>query len=307
MSSSIRALAVAAAILTVIPVAAAAVTAPGASTTSATLRWGEDGHRMVGRAAADHLPASMPAFFRQAAAQLSYLNPDPDRWRLFREDTTLTSAMSYFSPDHYVDMELVPAGALAAPDRYAFSDSLHTVGQRLATVGALPYRIYELTDRLRREFSLWRHAPDSATRAWIEQRIINDAGILGHYIADGANPHHTTVHHNGWVGDNPHGYTTDRTFHSRFESEYVRSHITLADFTDRVARVPHTVTPLQDSVVVYLERSRAELDRLYQLDAREPFGEATTGADHREFTADRLAAGATMLRNVWFTAWVTSR
>lgn len=263
---------------------------------------------MIGRAAADHLPASMPAFFRDAAAQLSYLNPDPDRWKPSRGDTTLAQAMApYFAADHYVDMELVPEGALAAPDRYAFADSLHSVGQGLATVGALPYRILELTDRLRREFSLWRHAPDSATRSWIEQRIINDAGILGHYVADAANPHHTTVHHNGWVGENPHGYTTDRTFHGRFESEYVRTHMKLGDFTALVERVPHAVTPLQDSVVAYLERSRGELERLYELDAQEPFGAATTGSAHREFAAERLAAGATMLRDVWFTAWVTSR
>jgi len=262
---------------------------------------------MIGRAAADHLPASMPGFFRQAAAQLSYLNPDPDRWRLLREDTTLTSAMSYFAPDHYLDMELVPDGALAAPDRYAFSDSLHAVGQGLGTVGALPYRIMELTDRLRREFSLWRHAPDSATRVWIEQRIINDAGILGHYVADAANPHHTTVHHNGWVGENIHGYVTEPNFHSRFESVYVRSHIELADFSDRVTPIPHVVTPLQDSVVAYLGQSRSELERLYELDTRESFGDTTSAADHKEFAVDRLAAGATMLRNIWFTAWVTSR
>ena len=33
-------------------------------------------------------------------------------------------------------------------------------------------------------------------------------GVMGHYVGDCAQPLHTTKHHNGWVGENPHGYTT---------------------------------------------------------------------------------------------------
>jgi hypothetical protein len=40
--------------------------------------WGEVGHRLIGSAAASALPADTPAFFRDAADQLSYLNPEPD-------------------------------------------------------------------------------------------------------------------------------------------------------------------------------------------------------------------------------------
>lgn len=290
-----------------IVVAALAAAAPAAQARLA-VRWGEEGHTMIGRVAAEKLPASMPAFFRAAAPQLAYLNPEPDRWRASREDTTLAGAMGpYYAYEHFVDLELVSAGAMAARDRNAFADSLRAAGQNPAVVGALPFRVLELTDRLRREFSLWRHAPDSATRSFIEQRIINDAGILGHYVSDAANPHHTTIHHNGWVGDNPKGYTTDRTFHGRFESEYVRTHIAMADFAGLVPPVPHTVVPLQDSLRAYLDRSHGQLDRLYTLDKQEPFGAATTGADHKQFTAERMADGARMLRDIWFTAWVTSR
>jgi hypothetical protein len=41
---------------------------------------------------------------------------------------------------------------------------------------------------------MWRAEKDSNKRKWIEQRIINDAGIPGHYVIDVANPHHTTIH-----------------------------------------------------------------------------------------------------------------
>ena len=39
-------------------------------------------------------------------------------------------------------------------------------------------------------------------------------GVMGHYVGDGSQPLHTTVHFNGWVGDNPKGYTTKQTFHA---------------------------------------------------------------------------------------------
>lgn len=294
-------------VVSVLTAAALAAAAPSAQARLA-IRWGEEGHIMIGRVAADRLPASMPAFFRQAAPQLAYLNPEPDRWRQSRDDTTMAGAMGpYYAYEHYVDLELTSPGALAARDRNAFADSLRAAGQDPAVVGALPFRVLELTDRLRRGFSLWRHAPDSATRAWVEQRIINDAGILGHYVADAANPHHTSIHHNGWVGDNPKGYTTDRTMHGRFESEYVRTHVTMADFAPLVPPAPHMIVPLQDSLRAYLDRSHGQLDRLYTLEKQEPWGAATVGADHKRFAVERMADGAGMLRDIWFTAWVTSR
>ena len=66
----------------------------------------------------------------------------------------------------------------------------------------------------------------------------DDAGNLGHYVADGSNPHHTTTHHNGWVGDNPNGYTTDNRFHGRFESVFVQAHLKAGDVTANRSHAP---------------------------------------------------------------------
>jgi len=271
----------------------------------AVVFWGDHGHRLVASAAAAKLPATMPAFFRKAGPQLSYLNPEPDRWR-DRVESALDPAMNgaYWS-EHFIDLELVPGGALLAPNRYAYLDSVKAAGVK-ENPGLLPYQILELTQRLRVEFRLWRAAKTPQTRAWIEARIINDAGILGHYVADGSNPHHTTVHHNGWVGDNPNGYTTERNFHSRFESIYVETHMKLPEVT-ALMKSPVTLrAPVRDSVLTYLNRSHAELERLYQIDARARFDSNTTAAENRQFTAERLAAGAEMLRDLWWTAWETS-
>jgi len=266
--------------------------------------WGEVGHRLIGSAAAAALPAEMPEFFRAAADQLSYLNPEPDRWRS-RAERTLDPAMdAATAPEHYIDMERVPAGALDARDRFAYLDSLRAHNVDAAGAGLLPFRILELSQRLREEFRLWRAATDARTKGWIEARIINDAGILGHYVADGSNPHHTTIHFDGWVGDNPNGYTAARGFHARFESLFVQTHFAAGDLN--VEESPRVFPSLRQSIQEYLRESNKLVPRLYDLDKHASFDSTTTDADDKKFAAERLAAGARMLRDIWWTAWITS-
>ena len=273
--------------------------APGA-------RWGEHGHRLVGRAAADALPEAMPAFFRDAAAQLEYLNPEPDRWR-DRAERDLDPAMdAAHAPEHYVDLEMVPAGALDAPDRFAFADSLAAHGEVAKNAGVLPYQILELTQRLRVGFRTWRAAETDAERAYAEARILNDAGILGHYVADASNPHHTTIHYNGWVGEDGRFATLERGFHGRFESAYVETHVELPEVEAALTAPARDLGPLRAPVWAYVMGTHELVERLYELDEAESFGPDTQGADHRAFAVGRLAAGAAMLRDLWWTAWVTS-
>ncbi|MEO6779088.1 MAG: nuclease [Gemmatimonadaceae bacterium] len=272
--------------------------------------WGERGHYLTGQAAAAKLPEAMPAFFRAAAAQLAYLNPDPDRWR-DRAESALDPALDQASAaDHFIDMEQVPpdrlAAALAAPNRYAYADTLRAAGVEPAKFGFLPFRILELSQRLREEFRLYRAAPNDQTRTWVEARIINDAGLLGHYVADGSNPAHTTVNFNGWTGPNPNGYATDRRFHSRFESAYVQTHIGIDDVLPGINPTATSVGDLRPAIIAYLHRTNAEVEQLYRLDKAAPFDVNTTAPANKQFTAARLAAGAEMLRDLWWTAWITS-
>ena len=65
------------------------------------VRWGDHGHRLVGRAAADAVPDEMPDFFRAAVLQLEYLNPEPDRWR-DRTERDLDEALNAArAPEHF--------------------------------------------------------------------------------------------------------------------------------------------------------------------------------------------------------------
>jgi hypothetical protein len=270
--------------------------------------WGADGHEMVGRVAAEALPPEMPEFFRDAVAQLSYLNPEPDRWKE-RVERDLDPAMNAkYGPEHYVNFEGVPATFFHAPNRYAYFDSLYAAGMDIPGPGLLTFTMLELTQRLRSGFRLWRAAEDDEQRAFIEARILNDAGILGHYVADGSNPHHTTVHHNGWASgyDNPHGFTTDRRFHWRFESLFVRTNVRVQDVRERATGDPTVFSDVRLAVLDFLRTSNGYVDTLYRLEQEEEFGTHTASSAHHDFASYQLARGADMLRDLWWTAWVTS-
>jgi hypothetical protein len=271
--------------------------------------WGEVGHWITGEAAAREMPPSTPAFFRNASHQLAYLNPEPDRWRNRAERTLDPALEGATAPDHFIDIEMatppVLTAALNASDRYGYLDTLAAAGVKGVVMGLLPFRMLELSQRLREDFRQWRVAPDS-TKPWVEARIIDDAGILGHYVADGSNPAHTTIHYNGWAGPNPNGYATDKRFHSRFESAYVGANIKLADVVSQLDTTARVFPDFRTAIVAYLHETNAQVERLYQLDKAHPFDANTTAPEDKAFTVERLAAGARMLRDIWWTAWVTS-
>ncbi len=278
-------------------------------TGEAPRRWGEEGHQMAARAAVETLPPDVPAFFRGAAEQLVYLDPEPDRWRE-RSQVEMAQAYAY---DHYLDLERVPPGALAEPDRFAFLRRLWVAGieRPEQSVGLLPYRIVELYQRLVTEWRLWREAPDARRRAWVEQRIVNDAGILGHYVTDAANPQHTTIHFNGWDDDtaNPGRYTLDRGFHARFEAAFVGRHVgypTVREHAEQ--RAPTSVSgSARQEVLRYIQASNAQVDTLYRLERDVGFDlDAPAAPAAIDFAADRLGAGAAMLRDLWWSAWLES-
>ena len=271
--------------------------------------WGFVGHEMAARAAAAALPADMPAFFRDAGAQLVHLNPEPDRWRV-RDQREMDQAFAY---DHYIDLENVPDGALDAPDRYVFIRMLYEaeLERPERDAGFLPYRIVELYQRTVSGWRRWRSEEDPARRSWIAQRIVNDAGILGHYVTDASQPHHTTIHFNGWDGDtpNPEGYTRDFEFHARFEHFFVEAHVTY-DAVVRNARSgppPSVAGSAREAVIAHILAAHDQVEQLYRLDRDVGFDpEKPADPAARDFAAKRMASGADMLATLWWSAWLES-
>ncbi len=270
-------------------------------------RWGSDGHRMATRAAHAVLPPGMPDFFLEGGPQLEYLSPEPDRWR----NGDLREMDEAWKYDHYIDLENVPPGALDESDRFEFLEALFAaeIERPQQFVGFLPFRILELYQRLVSGFARWRLEDPGPDRDWIEARILNDAGIIGHYVVDAAQPHHTTIHFNGWAegAPNPRGFTNDREFHSRFESGFVRAHLSFDDLPPRMPGSPIHLGDVRNAIWEHVKASNALVERLYELEKEHGFDpEQRPHPEAREFVIERLAAGAEMLAAIWWTAWIES-
>jgi hypothetical protein len=270
--------------------------------------WGEKGHLLVNEAATLSLPNDMPAFFYQAFPQLVWLGPDPDRWRGAGEAEDAVNA-----PDHFLDYEYVSKVQLPR-DRYRFIDlmqksgTLKRYGIYSSTAGFTPYRIAEMSERLTGEWRLWRAAPaGSADRAAVEHDIIRDAGVLGHYVADASQPLHATINYNGWILPNPEGYANDCTIHARFESNFVSRAIALGDVLPKVDAAPTFRPDYFKTAMEMLATSNKQVELLYRIDKEGGFAlfgpVPRSGAD---YVSTRIAAGASMLRDFWWSTWKAS-
>ncbi len=276
----------------------------------ATFAWGNEGHTYINRVAAQKIPATMPRFLRRAVIEIAYLGPEPDRWRNPAE-FALKSAQE---PDHFIDLERVAWLDPLPRGRYEFYRKLYE--KRAATtdhpddylperVGLQPYITMEVYGRLKAAFREYRQqlAAHQPTQA-VQQAIIFYAGWLGHYVADGSQPLHTTIQYNGWVGPNPNGYTTQHGIHSQFETEYVSANIKAADLAGFVNAPSKLTDPFTD-YLAYLNESHGLVENVYSLDKAGGFAAKGTPAAF-DFTTHRLAAGSQMLLNLWYTAWIES-
>lgn len=265
--------------------------------------WGEEGHRYINRVAAEHLPEDMPAFFRNAGPRLSFLGPEPDRWRDGRE---LFKALGEVNgPDHFVDIDK-PENFEALPnDRYQYEEWLRAQGKDPKVIGFLPYSILEGFQKVEVLFRMWRDKQHEAERDQIEQNIVYYAGVLGHYVADGSQPLHATVHFNGWsTSSNPRLFTREG-LHGRFESEFVKANIKPEDFTGSVKTAARLQDPFAD-IVRYLIDSCNRTPELYRLEKIARWDASNRNAESKKFVTERLAAGSQMLANLWYTAWLGS-
>ena len=259
---------------------------------------------MINHLAATALPADVPAFLRSPAAvdEITYLGPEPDRWRSPAEPE-LGAAQS---PEHFIDLELTDKFAPLPHRRFDFLAEVYAAHEDPAKIGLQPWEADEVWERLKSAMRDYRNLKAAGKDTMpVEQAIIFYAGWLGHYVGDGSQPLHTTVQYNGWVGPNPHGYTTDHHIHSQFESEFVSANIHLADVQAKMTPVKAIDGDMFDAYMVYLHKTHSYVDEVYQLYKEGGFDGAGTPAS-RAFTAERLADGASMLSDMIYSAWLDS-
>jgi hypothetical protein len=96
--------------------------------------WGSDGHMYVNRVAVEKLPQDVPAFLRGAVAELTYLGPEPDRWR-DNSDPSLKSAQEPDQKGGQIDGHIAyiayPNGAEVS---FSYSGGVNNVEESCAGV-----------------------------------------------------------------------------------------------------------------------------------------------------------------------------
>ncbi len=80
-----------------------------------------------------------------------------------------------------------------------------------------------------------------------------------------AQPLHTTIQYNGWVGPNPNGYTTEHHIHGQFESDYVAANISAKDFA-RLVKSPERLDDPFARYIAYLKQSNGLVENVYALE-----------------------------------------
>jgi TonB family protein len=276
--------------------------------------WGSKGHKMISRLAAESLPADVPAFLKtpEAVNEIEYLGPEPDRWRS-RAEPELSAEQG---PDHFIDMELADLIGPLPRRRYDFIAALYAYvaahpdqaqAMRPERVGFQPYIAEEVWERLKsalRDYRTLSAQPGADTKP-VEAAILFYAGWLGHYVGDGSQPLHVTVNYDGWVGkDNPNGYTTEHGIHSKFETAFVDAAVNVTDVQPMMTPVK-TIGDEWDDYLAYLRHTGERMEKVYQLDKTQAFDGMGT-PEGKQFVAERLAAGASMLRDLIYAAWVKS-
>jgi hypothetical protein len=284
---------------------------------SAAMGWGADGHRMIATVAVQSLPGELPAFVRApaAVAEAGYLAPEADRvkgaGRSFDEEN---------SPAHFADVGddgTISGVALAKlpVSREQYDTELRKTNTTQYKQGYLPYSIQQGFQRLSKDFAYWRvaawgetNAKTAEARAWYakdramrEMIVLHDLGTWSHFVGDGSQPLHVTIHFNGWGKyPNPEGFT-DAKIHSPFESSYVHGNITEQDITKALPSYRDCKCQIWARTADYLAASEEEVGPLYRLEKQ--VGLTKHSPQMNAFVTKELARGAAELRDMVIDAW----
>ncbi len=297
--------------------------------------WDYEGHHAINELALASLPAEFGGFKLTPALKhrIAFLGGEPDRWRNVGD-----LPLKHFNgPDHYIDLEdlklygLTPetlpimrydfaadiARARAAhPEKFPAIDPARDADHTRELSGFLPWAITEYYEKLKscfsclKTFQKYGGTPEEIANA--EANVVYVMGVMGHFVGDGSQPLHTTMYFNGWVGDNPHGYTTSTKFHPWIDGGYFRKTggidaEKLAGKIHPAERIKNAGQPdgmFRDAVSYIVEQNKL-VGPLYELEKEGKLtGEGDKGLEGRAFLDGQLVKAGQMLGNIWYTAWL---
>jgi hypothetical protein len=305
------------------------------STVGVAGAWDYEGHRAVNELALASLPSNYGGFELTPALKerIIFLAGEPDRWR----NVSDLPLKNFNGPDHYIDLEDLPlygftpetlpimrydfmAGIVRArashPEKFPPIDPARDADHTRELSGFLPWAITEYYGKLKSDFSTLKafqtHGGTPVEIANAQVDIVYLMGVMGHFVGDGSQPLHTTKYYNGWVGDNPDGYTTQPTFHAWIDGGYFRKlgGINVQPLMDKIhpaERISNAVSPegVFRDVVSYLVEQNRLVKPLYEMEKNgELTGEGKKGMQAQPFLENQLVKAGQMLGNIWYTAWV---
>jgi hypothetical protein len=298
--------------------------------------WDYEGHRVVNQLALASLPTNFPAFVREPAAaeRIAFLAGEMDRWR----NTPDLPLKHYSFPDHYLDVEELAKCDLkpemlpvfrydfvaqlaqirkAHPEKFPEPDADYNLDHTRELVGLLPWGIAESVGKLKSGFSYLKAFEEAGTPEEIanaQANIIYVMGVMGHLVGDASQPLHTTIHHHGWVGDNPHNYTTSRGFHSWIDGGYLNktgganlkaleARLRPAQTISINGRPAKPEETFQAAMLFVIEQNK-QVEPLYQLDKDGKLtGEGEKGLEGKAFLEGQLLKSGQLLGDFWYSAW----
>jgi hypothetical protein len=276
------------------------------------------------------LPQDGPLFLKARKAYIGHLGTIPDTWRSpseaylrISEDANhswYTEGFAFIPSLPHSRTEFI----LQVYDEYlkvSKSDPERAKLINIRYTGLQAYSMIEGYQRIKAGMRVYRDAARMASaygaispsfrdveqvREMLAQDIAFYMGWVGHYVADAAQPLHNSIHHDGWAGDNPKGYTRDEQIHARFETDYVNlMGATEADVVKYMSKQPRHLEDPWQAVLEHSLAARGFVEDVYRLDQRGAFRNKDDREAH-ELVYKRLAAGAEFLRDLAYTAWIES-
>jgi hypothetical protein len=304
-------------------------------TTSRLLAWDYEGHRLVNQLALASLPTNFPSFVRVADAseRVAFLAGEPDRWR----NTPDLPLQHCQEPEHFMDLELLAGfdmkpdslppfrydfiSALGAfrsahPDKAADEDSAPDPAHKYRWVGLLPWAITENYSKLKSGFSYLKTfetgggTPDEIANA--QANILYIMGTMGHYVGDASQPLHTTIHHHGWKGENPHDYSTRSGIHSFIDGYFKQT--SAATFKSLSAKLrPAQIVSIEgrsakpeemfQAFMLFIMDNHKLVEPLYKLDKEGKLSTDGDASEGRAFLEAQILKSGQLLGDIWYSAW----
>jgi hypothetical protein len=182
-------------------------------------------------------------------------------------------------------------------------------------VGFLPWAIVEYQAKLKSGFSYLKAfqnnggTPEEIANA--QANIVYIMGVMGHFVGDGSQPLHATIHHHGWVGANPNGYPTNSSFHAWIDGGFFKKNggIKVESLKNKIRPAKIVGDPLKQEdlfrqVMTYLDGTLQLVEPLYRLEKEHKLSPGNGKSDKgKAFLDAQLVRGGQMLGDLWFSAW----